>query len=317
VDTFGIITTVAGNGIRGYSGDGGAATLAELSQPVSIYIDKYRNLFIADYSNGRIRKVDTAGIINTIAGTGLEAFSGDGGPATLAELNYPMGVIVDDIGNICIADGSNERIRRIDTSGIITTIAGSGTWGVGSGGYSGDGGPATLAKMFAPTGITLDKSGNIYVGDQGNDRIRKVDTSGIISTVGGGGTSGLGDGGQALAAELYKPDGVAIDSIGNIYVADWGHNRIRKIDTTRNTVRVFQVKAKSVITVNPNPATTQLTIQATNQTINQLTITNLLGQTVYTHEYNTEKVQIDVADIPKGMYLIRINGSEVRKFVKE
>jgi sugar lactone lactonase YvrE len=188
VDTeTGIITTIAGTGgKRGYSGDDGPATEAKLRKPRGIYIDTSGNIYIADTDNHRIRKVDTEGTITTIAGTGRRGYSGDDGPATDAKLRKPRGLYVDTSGNIYIADTDNHRIRKIDTDGIITTIAGSWTW-FNRGGYSGDGGPATDAKLRKPRGLYVDTSGNIYIADTDNHRIRKVDAEGIITTVAGTG----------------------------------------------------------------------------------------------------------------------------------
>jgi hypothetical protein len=225
-----LIHTVAGNGTAGYSGDGGPATLASLQNPIRVTVDSDGNIFIADFFNHRIRKVDTGGTITTVAGNGTRGFFGDGGPATQAKLNYPEGVAVDSAGNIYIADSDNYRIRKVDTGGTITTVAGNGTMGFG-----GDGGPATQAKLNRPLGIEVDSAGNIFIADTDNHRIRKVDTSGNINTVAGDGTTDFkGDGGLAILASLWRPFDVAVDSAGNIFIADFYHNRVRKVDTSGN-----------------------------------------------------------------------------------
>ena len=224
----GIITTVAGDGTTGYSGDGGLATKAELCAPEDVTVDSAGNIYIADSCNNRIRKVTVStGIITTVAGDGKGGYSGDGGQATSAELSDPIGVGLDTANNIYIGDFSNNRIRKVTVStGIITTVAGDG-----KGGYSGDGGPATSAELDFPGGVEVDPAGNIYIADYGNSRIRKVTAlTGFISTVGGDGTAGYsGDGGAATAAELNIPPALALDAVGNIYVADRGNNRIRAI----------------------------------------------------------------------------------------
>jgi sugar lactone lactonase YvrE len=231
----GIITTVAGNGTAGYSGDGGAATSAELYYPTGVALDAAGNIYIADIGNNLIRKVTVStGDISTVAGNHTEGYSGDGGPATKAEMNSPYDVAVDTSGNIYISDSNNYRIREVTAStGIITTVAGTGV-----GGYSGDGGPATNAKITEPMGLVLDASGSIYFADWGNVRIRKVAvSSGDISTVAGNGSEGYsGDGGPATAAQLYYPYGVAVDAAGNIYIADDANDRIRRVTVSTGDI---------------------------------------------------------------------------------
>ncbi|MBW2630983.1 MAG: hypothetical protein JRC90_04325 [Deltaproteobacteria bacterium] len=226
VDTSGIITTVAGNGWYGYYGDDGPATEAGF-HPIGVAVDSSGNLYIADYNNHRIRRVDANGIITTVAGTGERSYSGDGGLATRAELSSPRGVAVDSSGNLYIADQSNYRVRKVDTNGIITTVAGDGVYG-----YSGDGGPATEAKLDAPMDVTVDSLGNLYIADQINNRIRRVDTSGIITTVAGTGEYGYsGDGGLATEARLCYPADVTVDSLGNLYIVG-GNQCVRRVDTS-------------------------------------------------------------------------------------
>jgi len=228
-----IITTAAGNGQATYSGDNGPATKAGLASPMGAAFDNAGNMYIADSGSSRIRKVDTNGTITTIAGKGYFAYSGDNGPAVQAGLGSPSGVAVDNAGNIYIADAGNNRIRKVDAGGIITTIAGSGNWG--SNVFSGDNGPAVQAGLNYPTGVAIDSVGNIYIADAGNSRIRKVDPSGIITTYAGTGQqyqSASGDGGPATQAMIYQPHGVAVDSAGNIYIADTFNYRIRKVDTS-------------------------------------------------------------------------------------
>jgi sugar lactone lactonase YvrE len=224
----GVIATLAGNGTYGYSGDGGPATSAELAYPYAVAMDGAGNLYIADYWNHRIRKVTPGGTIATVAGDGTGGYSGDGGPATSAELYYPSGVTVDGAGNLYIADYYNSRIRKVTPGGTISTVAGNGSYG--NYGYSGDGGPATSAELYYPLGVTVDGSGNLYIADTYNNRIRKVDAGGIITTVAGNGTQAYsGDGGPATSAELYFPSGVAVDGAGNLYLADQGNRRVRSV----------------------------------------------------------------------------------------
>ena len=228
-----IITTFAGNHSGAYSGDFGVATNASLNNPFSGIFDNIGNFYIADSSNNVIRKVDTNGIITTVAGSyGLGAnYSGDGSLATNAALNTPSGVVVDQSGNLYIADTGNSVIRKVDTNGVITTFAGNAAF---IGGYSGDGSAATSAGMNHPNGIALDAWGNLFISDTGNSVIRKVDTNGIITTIAGNYVNGpgySGDGSTATNASLNYPVGMAVDWLGNLYIADATNNVIRKVGT--------------------------------------------------------------------------------------
>ncbi len=226
VDGLGIITTVVGTGERGFGGDGGPAVAARLNEPTRLALDTAGNLYIADRGNHRIRRVDTSGRISTVAGNGEIGFSGDGGPAVEARLKLPEGVAVDGSGALYIADRWNHRIRRVDGSGIITTVAGNGGIGYGRGG-----GPAVRASLNHPNGVAVDGSGNLYIAVSGQNRIHRVDGSGIITTVAGTGERGFsGDGGPAVEARLDSPDSVAFDGAGNLYIAEYWNHRIRRVD---------------------------------------------------------------------------------------
>jgi sugar lactone lactonase YvrE len=223
VNPDGIITTVAGTGHFGFSGDGGPATKAQLNLPLAVAVDREGNLYIADADNHRVRKVDKEGIITTIAGTGKKDYSGDGGPATSAQLIGPVGLAFDDGGNLHVADTFS--VRKIDRSGTITTVAGTGRAG-----FSGDGGPATEAKLTAGD-VAFDASGNLYIADDDNHRIRKVGKDGIIHTVAGSGKKGhSGDGGPATKAALNGPSSVDFDKEGNLFITCHGTSVVRKVD---------------------------------------------------------------------------------------
>lgn len=221
-----MITSFAGNHFVADTRDGGPATSAQMAFIFGITLDPSGNLFIADANDFLMRKVDTSGVITTIAGTGQNGSAGDGGPALQATLN-PDALISDASGNLFFVDLAN-RIRKIDTSGNITTVAGNGRVG-----FSGDNGPATSAELGGPfISMAMDSSGNLLIGDEGNNRIRKVDGSGIITTVAGNGTAGFsGDNGPAINAEFNLISAIAFDGAGNLFVADQANNRIRKIDT--------------------------------------------------------------------------------------
>jgi alpha-tubulin suppressor-like RCC1 family protein/sugar lactone lactonase YvrE len=224
----GSISTVAGNGAQGFCGEGKLATDACLNFPRGVAVDKDDNIYISDSDNNRIRKIDRNGDITTIAGKGNPGYDGDGGPAIDATFNFINGLAVDSSGNIYVADTGNNCIRMIHADdGSISTFAGDGT---GLSGFSGDEGPATTALLFSPYGISFGVDGNFYIADSGNDRIRKVDPDGIITTVAGSGVSGFGgDGGQALAADLDNPYNAVIDSNNNLFIADTFNYRIRKV----------------------------------------------------------------------------------------
>jgi uncharacterized protein (TIGR03437 family) len=234
-----IISTVAGG--NPYSpfyniGNGQQATNAFLNSPSGVAVDAAGNIYIADTGNNEVRKVNAAtGIISAFAGSTTGGFAGDGAAATSAQLHSPSAVTLDSAGNVYIADTANNRIRKVNTSGIITTVAGSSAVSTG---LIGDGGLATSAILNSPRGVMVDSSGNLYIADSGNNRVRKVGTNGIINTIAGNGTTGtvgmVGDGGPAINASLSVPVGMALDSSGNLYIADSGDNLIRKVTTNGN-----------------------------------------------------------------------------------
>jgi sugar lactone lactonase YvrE len=289
----GTIVAVAGTGSAGYSGDNGPATQALLNGPWGLALDAAGNLFIADVYNYRIRKVSTDGTITTVAGTGKPGFSGDNGKATDAQLKFLGSVVVDGAGNLFIADFSNHRVRKVAPDGIITTVAGSGPVDAVSapdgspqnGGFSGDNGPATDARLNGPAGVAVDAHGNLFIADYGNNRVRKVDAAtgmissvarmsgpvglavdsagdlfvaeysgnrvrkvtpdGMITTVAGGGlpADSLGDGGKATDARLSSPVGLAVDSAGNLFVTD--NSRVRKIDAVTGIITTVAGNGKN------------------------------------------------------------------------
>ena len=223
-------STIAGTGgSPGWSGDGGPALSAQFTNPTRVAVDAAGNLFIADYTNYSVRRVDkVSGNVSTVAGNGSLGFAGDGGKAAGSQLSTILDIAVDAAGNVYIADSLNGRVRKVDTSGNISTFAGNGTRG-----YSGDGGAATSATLYFPAGLAVDSNGNVYIADYGNATVRKVNSAGVISTVAGVGYSVFGsapgDGGPATKAFLSLPYSVGTDAAGNIYVGDIGTSSIRKI----------------------------------------------------------------------------------------
>jgi sugar lactone lactonase YvrE len=243
-----VISTVAGTGAIGYSGDGGPATAATLALPQTVAVDGAGNLFIADTDNARVRKVDTTGTMSTVAGTGAGGFSGDGGPASAALVSYSTSVTLDRSGNVYIADGGYGRIRKIDRStNVITTVAGG----------AGDNLPATAAVLLGPRDVALDAVGNVYIADQSNHRIRRVDAvTRVLTTVAGTGTGGFsGDGGPATAAKLYSPFGVVIDARNNIYIADDDNYRVRRVDGVTGTITTLAGNGTNGFSGDGGPAT--------------------------------------------------------------
>ena len=223
-----IINLFAGTHVSGYTGNNGPATAAECFAPAGIAADAAGNVYISDLGNSVIRKVTPDGVIHTIAGTGVAGFGGDSGPASAALLNQPTSVTVDQYGNVFFTDDNNNRVRKIDLSGNISTVAGNGFAG-----YGGDGFQATSAELNSPTGVAVDHIGNIYIADANNQLIRRVDTAGIITLFAGSGTAGYGgDGGYAGGAALNYPSGVAVDTLGNVYIVDRGNAMIRKVFPT-------------------------------------------------------------------------------------
>ncbi len=249
----GIISTIIGNGIRGYSGDGGSAINAELYEPTGIVLDSSGNIYFAEGGNQRVRKVTiSTGVITTIAGNGTAGYSGDGGLATNAELNYPSGIAIDSAGNVYIADQSNNRIRKVTAStGIISTIAGNGTAG-----YSGDGGLATSAELNDPDDVALDRAGNIYLADSGNNLLRMIAaSSGVITTVAGtGAVSYNGDGIPATSANVPEPLGIALDPFGNLYISD-GSLRVRKVTVSTGMISTVAGNGTQGFSGDGGPAT--------------------------------------------------------------
>ncbi len=232
IDASGTISTVAGSNFHsssGHKGDGGPEISALFATPFALAYDTAGNMYVADAGGYNIRKINSAGIISTIAGVDTAGYTGDGGPATSASFYYPVSLATDKKGNLFVSDEYNTVIRKINSAGIITTYAGY----AGSGGFTGDGHRADSTVLIDPIGIACDKYGNLYIADNGDHKIRKVDTNQVMTTVAGTGVAGyFGDGGMASSAQLTYPEGVYIDGTGNIYVADWGNYRVRKINTS-------------------------------------------------------------------------------------
>ncbi|MES2704232.1 MAG: Ig-like domain-containing protein [Bacteroidota bacterium] len=226
------ISTILGTGTAGNGGSGGMGTSTAINMPWGIRADAAGNVYVCDFWNDKVRKISPSGVVTNYAGTGTSGFSGDGGPATSGSLNGPTGMAINDSG-VYFVDIFNGRVRKVNASGIISTIAGGG-------GSSSDGVPATTANLGSPNGLYIDATGNIYIPDQNMNRVRKINTSGIISTIGGNGTYGYsGDGGPALSAQMKQPNGVIADAAGNVYVSEYAGNRVRRIDATTGIITTY------------------------------------------------------------------------------
>lgn len=308
VNSSGVITTVAGNGSPTYGGDGGQATAAKIYCPEGMAFDAAGNLYFADQFNHRVRKINTVGIITTVAGTGNAGYSGDNIQATASELYFPSGVTFDATGNLYICDYRNNRIRMVNSSGIITTIAGNGTQA-----YSGDGGQATTAELYWPTGIAFDATGNLFIADQLNNRIRMKSTSGIITTIAGSGIQSFsGDGGQATSAELSYPIGVAFDNQScNLYIADYDNNRVRMVNRVCNTSGIEQLVLASNerIYIYPNPNNGNFTIETYSETKQSIQLYDVNGRLVLSQSL-LGKTNIDASNLNEGVYSLSIIDNE-------
>ncbi len=322
VSASGIISTLAGSGVPGFSGDGGLADTATLNQPNNVAVDRNGNVYIGDNGNYRIRKVAPSGIITTFAGTGTNGFSGDGGPATAANLGVINDLFADRLGNVYYADAQNERIRKIDTFGVITTVAGNGTAG-----FSGDGSPATAAELSGPSGIRVDNTGAMYIADYNNGRVRKVDATGVINTIAGNGGYGFaGEGGPALAATFAGPAQLAIGTGGTLYIADAGNYRIRKMNGTVATPTIINPNNWG-FSVYPNPVQDKVVLtitQAANlpaQATGTVKIYDMAGKLLASLPLTAHHHVIDLQTLPNGVYLLDISlenaGSKQIKVEKE
>ena len=369
----GMISTIVGTGTAGYNGDGILAINAELNHPRSIILDSSGNIYISDVVNRRIRKITiSTGLISTLAGTGVAGYNGDGILADTAQLNYPNAIALDASGNIYIADKLSERIRKIDVStGLISTIAGTGTAG-----YNGDGISAITAQLALPSGIAVDSSGNVYISDNAS-RIRKITIStGLISTIAGNGISGYNGDGVATSSEINYPSELSVDNSGNIYISDVGNNRIRKlnvstgmlstiagtgvynyngdgilainanigctgvtIDTANNVYiadagnsRIRKINMNTGISdisysynsvkVYPNPSSNNITFRLSSFTQNEtLLITDIFGRVVYKENIRANDTQVAVSNWKSGVYFYSLTqgeGAAIRgKFIKE
>ena len=307
INTSGVIVTIAGTGVAGYSGDNSFGVVAKLNAPYGVAVDADGNVYIADAGNNVIRKVDALGTITTVAGNGFGAglgfghgaYTGDGDMATNASLNYPEGVTIDNYGDLYIADANNNVVRKVNNhDGTISTVAGTGVSGL-----SGNGGPAVAAKLNFPAGVFADGHGNLYVADQGNNAVRKIDPSGTISALAGTGASGYsGDGGYASKALLNAPTSIAVDGSGLIYIADYANNVIRLVGYP---VSVNSVDPSASANIFPNPSNGTFSVKLpTGCTTATILIEDLAGRNVETR--TTNQTTENFSNIAPGAYFVKI-----------
>lgn len=306
IDTNGVITTFAGNRREGFTGDGGPATQASLGNPNGLAFDSAGNLYVADRTNRRIRRITPAGVISTFAGDGQQRYAGDNGPALSASFSLPYALAVNASGDLLVADPVDNRIRRITTAGVITTFAGNGRAV-----SAGDGGAATLASINGPGGLAIDQQGRVYVLESGGDRIRRIDTNGIITTIAGNGRTGFtGDGGPATAASVDTPEmGIAVAANGDVFFSDTSNNRIRvirsiapkvSVDPTTLTLSTRARQALPPTALQIRSTTTGVLFSARARTTNGgnwLTVDLANGAAP-----TTIRVTADVAQLPPGRY---------------
>ena len=310
----GIISTVAGNGINGFWGDNGPATNAQIAGVNGIWVDRQGNIYISDYGNNRLRKIDSLGIIKTIAGNGMSGYNGDHILATNAALDLngvPTKIFVDKLGEIIIPDVGNLRIRKVDTSGIITTIAGTGAFG-----YNGDGIAATNAQITAVNGLVVNKSNEVLFTDQENNRVRKIDTNGVISTIAGTGMPGFsGDGSSATLALIHWPTALCIDTSNAVYFTDLENYRIRAVKTSGLLVEDQSLFNVDVI---PNPNKGSFVFEVNSPVVQNIhvIIYNMLGFMVFETEGKTnQRIKIN-SNLPKGVYYLKVLNQSFNSYSK-
>lgn len=299
----GLVSTIAGSRYSGYAnGQGG---LASFYKPGGVAVDGNGNVYVVDSWNNTIRKITPDGLVSTLAGSTIQG-SADG-QGSLARFNYPQGIAVDSIGNVYVADYGNNMIRKITPSGLVSTLAGSTTKGF-------DDGQGSLAKFYLPAGIAVDGIGNVYVGDYGNNLIRKITADGLVSTLAGSTTKGSTDG-QGSLARFYSPCGVALDGIGNIYVADKDNNLIRKI-TIGQTAGIVNDFNSSFINIYPNPAQNTLNVALSEDVNGTISLVDMQGNTVLSQIINGKTSLLNTSNIANGVYVLKVL-SENASYIKQ
>lgn len=319
IDKFtGQISTVAGNGINGFAIEGEMATASALRHPNDMCFDKKANLYISDADNFRILKVDGSGVISVYAGNGVMGDNGDGGAATNAQLSIPRSIVIDKQGNLFIADWTNNnKVRKVNVLGTITTVVGTGDVL-----YNGENVPGTSAHIN-PVKLVTDDYGNLFIADYYNNIVRVLDSKGLLNTIAGNTVAGFsGDGGLATAASLHGPSSITLDTCGNLYISEVTNARIRKVTfpachyLSFNNLEVPNI----TIAMSPNPTTSTFTITSPTP-ISSIALHNAVGQVVLWQRVAGKEAVLDVAALPAGVYVVRVTdasgGVAVRRVVKE
>ncbi len=301
IDASGVITTIAGTGTSGFTGSNIPATSAQIGACIGIDIDGSGNIYFTDENNARIFKINNVGTLTVVAGKGVGAHTGDGGMATDAGLEQPCGLAIDVNGSIYFAEHSGNTVRKVDTHGMITTIAGTGTMG-----YAGDGGAATAALLYLPYSVAVDKNGNVYISD--NDLVRRVDPNGIISTYAGDGVSGYnGDNIAATAAKLSSPACLKTDAAGSLFIADWGNNRVRYIKSTVFTELNETRQPGLSVYPNSNDGKFFMNIRTPTEETASITVSDFQGRIVASMDERTNReVVVDLREYQQGVYVLSV-----------
>lgn len=301
ISPIGVVTTLAGSGNRGFAD--GLGISASFDVPTSVSVDVAGNVYVADLYNHCIRKISPAGLVTTFAGSGSNGYVDAMGSA--ASFSNPNGVAVDEAGNVYVSDRNNNRIRKISPAGMVTTLAGSGIYGFADG-------IGAAARFNGPLGVAVDGDGNVYVADEGNNRIRKISPSGLVTTIAGSGNEGYTDG-EGTAASFKYLNNVALDRFMNVYVADAGNHVIRKITGATVNSSLKNSPTKSKFELLPNPATSNVTIKIS--CTGALQILNTLGQVVFAQPAS-ETNEINITNLAKGIYTVRFNGVSQKLMVR-
>jgi sugar lactone lactonase YvrE len=312
----GVINTVVGNSFGGYNGDNIDANLASLKLPDGIWFDKKGRLFICDAGNLRLRMIDNNGVIHTVAGTGMSGWGGNGELAILTKCYPYSGVCIDSKGNTFFTEWTWGVVRKIDTNGLISTVAGDTSSHL----YNGDGIESSKSKLD-PFSIVIDSEDNLYISDAYNNRIRKIRNDGVIQTIAGIGVYGnTGDNGLATLAKIHSPSGLVFDSCGNLYFCQTNTPRIRKIEFNPycwpTNVKNVENRDDFDFSLYPNPVTEEMIVRGNK--LKSIVIYNAVGQMVYEQEFNkAEMAAVNVSKLPLGVYVVHVNGVWVGKVVKE